>query len=138
MKLTNRQIWEAWISLERLGEAPLPPFSIGMRLALNRNFLRPLRDAIEAKRRELVEQHQVGSAHPQDAGRPVRLAAFTKDWDAVLDEKDIEWEACAKIPQERFQDQHKDAPIALNANDLASLIAAGIITLTEGKEDTKK
>jgi hypothetical protein len=127
MKYTNRVLFEAIGALGRMGEAALPrtfPTQLKFRLALNRNYLRPVADEIEKQRKELVERHQVGPEHSNDAvERPARVVLFQKEWDTLMAEE-VEWASCATIDAKRFPDDTDGVLF----NDLAALVAAGIIT----------
>lgn len=133
---TNRQLWEAWIALERMGEVGLPPFSVGFDLALNRNHLRPVRNAIDEQRLALVATHQVGDEHPKDAGRPQRLAAFRVDWEALL-AREVEWAPHGTIKRKQLQDSSEGEAVRVMANDIAALLAIGIIVLDEEPKGPK-
>jgi hypothetical protein len=121
--IANKDLWEAFNSLTRLGEADLPPISIGFRLALNRNSLKPIVEAIETQRVKMVKDLELDKE--ESKADPVQhvanLAKFKDQWQSLLNEE-VEWKSPATIEARKFTSNN-----VLKANDLGNLVAAGII-----------
>lgn len=117
----------AYKALARMGEQDLPAVPIGFRLALNRNHLRPIAEALEKTRQELLKKHELGKPKENDTPKEQtqRMNDFQADFEALMQEE-VEWASPAQIEAKKFTS--KD----VKANDLADLVLAGIITGAEG------
>lgn len=121
--IANKDLWEAFNSLTRLGEADLPPISVGFRLALNRNSLKPIVEAIETQRVKFVKDLQLDNEElkADPVKHVAQLAQFKENWQGLLEEE-VDWKSPATIEARKFSGTN-----ALKPNDLGNLVAAGII-----------
>jgi len=102
---SNLALLEAFTALNHLGEKDLPATSVAFKLALNRNHLAPVIQAIDKVRQDIAK-----SPTPNE------------EWQALL-ASEVDWKPVATVSIAKFSGDP-----GVPANDLAALITVGIIT----------
>lgn len=130
---STRLLLEAYTAIVKASEdTKLPVSSVRSRLALNRNHLKPLIEAIEETRAELVRRLKVRVGENNTvlvvdedcrsfADRLARTEAFEAEHKVLLDGL-VEWAPCATIEWRKIPDDS-----AVNGNYLATLDEVGIL-----------
>jgi len=125
MRVSNYRILEAWAALNRIGELDeMSPLAM-WRVALNRNALVPLVDAIERARLRLLKEAGVQGLQPGPGLTPEQRAAllrFQEGYQAVLEDA-VEFVAPAVLQAEQLN-SCRPAP---RANDVSRLMLVGIV-----------
>lgn len=118
-RVKNQTLWDAFNALKKLGEQKLPAVSVGFKLAVNLNHLRPLILSIEQARDALIREHNMNDpAGPAEA--PIRLEKFNKAIQELWG-LEVEWSPPITLSSRAFEQ------FAVESNCLAALLDAGII-----------